>query len=228
MNLQIEVPDVDHLHAQALRAGATIYIPLEERWSTGRRRSGQSRRRHDPDGYLLRFSRTLQTNLHCRPRPVQSERPLKGTGFGRSIAEGFNSHAPAHPRNGLVWNRKLGQVFLRLRTGGWSKSQLGGVSRQPGNARWSSRHIAIAATARSFCRFWPMIKTAELASYNPQLPGTLVPRLNDMMVKQQREQVVVRGRRPTGRWRIMNWQMRGITDTSAFTPIKADQECRRR
>src|ERR1700734_1331068 len=32
INLQIEVPDVDHLHAQALRAGAAIYIALEERW----------------------------------------------------------------------------------------------------------------------------------------------------------------------------------------------------
>jgi catechol 2,3-dioxygenase-like lactoylglutathione lyase family enzyme len=32
MNLRIEVPDVDHLHAQASRSGATIYVPLEERW----------------------------------------------------------------------------------------------------------------------------------------------------------------------------------------------------
>jgi hypothetical protein len=32
INLQIEVPDVDHVHAQALRSGATIYVPLEECW----------------------------------------------------------------------------------------------------------------------------------------------------------------------------------------------------
>jgi catechol 2,3-dioxygenase-like lactoylglutathione lyase family enzyme len=32
MNLQIQVPDVDRLHAQALRADATIDIPLEKRW----------------------------------------------------------------------------------------------------------------------------------------------------------------------------------------------------
>jgi catechol 2,3-dioxygenase-like lactoylglutathione lyase family enzyme len=61
MNLQIEVPDVDHLHAQALRAGAPIYIPLEERWY----RRGDEETGHwqfvviDPDGYLLRFFTSL-------------------------------------------------------------------------------------------------------------------------------------------------------------------------
>ena len=61
MNLQIEVPDVDHLHAQALRAGAPIYIPLEERWY--RRADEKAGLRQfvviDPDGYLLRFFSSL-------------------------------------------------------------------------------------------------------------------------------------------------------------------------
>jgi catechol 2,3-dioxygenase-like lactoylglutathione lyase family enzyme len=61
MNLQIEVPDVDHLHAQALEAGAAIYISLEERWY----RRGDEETGHrqfvviDPDGYLLRFFASL-------------------------------------------------------------------------------------------------------------------------------------------------------------------------
>jgi catechol 2,3-dioxygenase-like lactoylglutathione lyase family enzyme len=61
MNLQIEVPDVDHLHAQASRAGATIYLPLEERWY--RRGDEEVGNRQfvvvDPDGYLLRFFTSL-------------------------------------------------------------------------------------------------------------------------------------------------------------------------
>ena len=61
MNLQIEVPDVDDLHAQALKAGATIYIPLEERWY--RRGDEKAGNRQfvviDPDGYLLRFFASL-------------------------------------------------------------------------------------------------------------------------------------------------------------------------
>jgi catechol 2,3-dioxygenase-like lactoylglutathione lyase family enzyme len=61
MNLQIEVPDVDHVHAQASRAGAAIDIPLEERWY--RRRDEETGHRQfvviDPDGYLLRFFSSL-------------------------------------------------------------------------------------------------------------------------------------------------------------------------
>ncbi len=61
MNLQIQVPDVDHLHAQALRVGATIYIPLEERWY--RQGDEEAGNRQfvvlDPDGYLLRFFSSL-------------------------------------------------------------------------------------------------------------------------------------------------------------------------
>jgi catechol 2,3-dioxygenase-like lactoylglutathione lyase family enzyme len=61
MNLQIEAPDVDQLHAQALRAGAPIYIPLEERWY--RQEDEETGHRQfvviDPDGYLLRFFTSL-------------------------------------------------------------------------------------------------------------------------------------------------------------------------
>jgi catechol 2,3-dioxygenase-like lactoylglutathione lyase family enzyme len=57
INLQIEVPDIDHLYTRAVEAGATIHIPLEERWyrqgedETGNRQFVLV----DPDGYLLRF-----------------------------------------------------------------------------------------------------------------------------------------------------------------------------
>ena len=57
INLQIEVPDVDHLHDEATRAGATIYLPMEERWY--RQGDEEAGNRQfvvtDPDGYLLRF-----------------------------------------------------------------------------------------------------------------------------------------------------------------------------
>jgi catechol 2,3-dioxygenase-like lactoylglutathione lyase family enzyme len=57
INLQIEVPDVDPLHAQAVKAGASIYLPLEERWY--RQDDEEAGNRQfvviDPDGYLLRF-----------------------------------------------------------------------------------------------------------------------------------------------------------------------------
>jgi len=61
MNLQIQVPDVDHLHAQALSAGATICIPLEERWYRQGHEEAGNRQFVviDPDGYLLRFFSSL-------------------------------------------------------------------------------------------------------------------------------------------------------------------------
>lgn len=57
MNLQIEIPDVDSLYAQAANIGGAIYIPLEERWyQTGRQEVGNRQFVIiDPDGYLLRF-----------------------------------------------------------------------------------------------------------------------------------------------------------------------------
>ena len=73
MNLQIEVSDVDDLHAQALRAGATIYIPLEERWY----RRGDEEAGHrqfvviDPDGYLLRFFTSLGKRQSVRTATTQ-------------------------------------------------------------------------------------------------------------------------------------------------------------
>ncbi len=57
MNLQIEVSDVDALHARVAAAGNRIVLPLEERWY----RSGDEELGNrqfivaDPDGYLLRF-----------------------------------------------------------------------------------------------------------------------------------------------------------------------------
>ena len=61
MNLQIEVPDVDHLHTQALKAGAAIDIPLEERWYRQGDKEAGNRQFVviDPDGYLLRFFTSL-------------------------------------------------------------------------------------------------------------------------------------------------------------------------
>jgi catechol 2,3-dioxygenase-like lactoylglutathione lyase family enzyme len=61
MNLQIEIPDVDRLYAQAANAGGTVYIPLEERWyQQGRKEVGNRQFVIiDPDGYLLRFFSSL-------------------------------------------------------------------------------------------------------------------------------------------------------------------------
>jgi catechol 2,3-dioxygenase-like lactoylglutathione lyase family enzyme len=61
MNLQIEVPDVDHLHAQALKAGAAIHISLEERWYRQGDKEAGNRQFVvvDPDGYFLRFFTSL-------------------------------------------------------------------------------------------------------------------------------------------------------------------------
>jgi catechol 2,3-dioxygenase-like lactoylglutathione lyase family enzyme len=114
MNLQIQVPDVDRLHAQALRAGATIDIPLEERWY--RQGDEEAGNRQfvvvDLDGYLLRFFSSLgRRNMHSQPRPGDVHNRSRESGFGRSLAEGFKSLAATHPCIGLVWAFKLGQVF---------------------------------------------------------------------------------------------------------------------
>ncbi len=57
MNLQIQVTSVAALHANVLKAGASIHLPLEEKWyRTGGYESGQNQFIvSDPDGYLLRF-----------------------------------------------------------------------------------------------------------------------------------------------------------------------------
>ena len=65
INLQIEVPDVDRLNAQAIAADATIPIPLEERWYRHDDEEAGNRQFvvADPDGFLLRFF----TDLGRRP-----------------------------------------------------------------------------------------------------------------------------------------------------------------
>ena len=61
VNFQIEVDDVDALHARLLTAGSIIQLPLEERWY--RRDTGKVGHRQfvatDPDGYCLRFFSAL-------------------------------------------------------------------------------------------------------------------------------------------------------------------------
>jgi catechol 2,3-dioxygenase-like lactoylglutathione lyase family enzyme len=61
INFQIQVSDVERLHAVILAAGVAIYLPLEERWY--RRENdeiGVSQFAiQDPDGYLLRFSQVI-------------------------------------------------------------------------------------------------------------------------------------------------------------------------
>jgi len=65
VNFQIEVENVDELHARIMDAGLTPLIPLEERWY--RQNDHESGNRQfvvaDPDGYLLRFF----TDLGERP-----------------------------------------------------------------------------------------------------------------------------------------------------------------
>ena len=63
MNLQIRVNDIDALHDSVTRAGAPIYLPMEEKWyRTGDHLSGNRQFIvSDPDGYLLRFFEDLGT-----------------------------------------------------------------------------------------------------------------------------------------------------------------------
>ncbi|OQM76316.1 bleomycin resistance protein [Manganibacter manganicus] len=65
INLQIEVPDVDHLYTRVVEAGETIHIPMEERWYRQGAEDAGNRQfvLIDPDGYLLRFF----TDLGRRP-----------------------------------------------------------------------------------------------------------------------------------------------------------------
>lgn len=61
MNLQIEVSDVDALHAAVLAAGIAPYLPLEDKWYRRDDRLLGNRQFivADPDGYLLRFFQNL-------------------------------------------------------------------------------------------------------------------------------------------------------------------------
>lgn len=61
MNLQIQTTDVDALYAQVQKAGAPIFLAMEEKWY--RRDAVLLGNRQfivqDPDGYLLRFFEDL-------------------------------------------------------------------------------------------------------------------------------------------------------------------------
>ena len=61
VNLQIEVSDVDALYQSVSASGATIYLPMEEKWyrANDRLRGNRQFVVLDPDGYLLRFFRDL-------------------------------------------------------------------------------------------------------------------------------------------------------------------------
>jgi catechol 2,3-dioxygenase-like lactoylglutathione lyase family enzyme len=61
MNLQIEVSDVDALYQSVSASGATIYLPMEEKWYRANTELRGNRQFVvlDPDGYLLRFFRDL-------------------------------------------------------------------------------------------------------------------------------------------------------------------------
>ena len=71
INLQIEVPDDDALHARAASYGANVYLPLEERWYRHDDQEAGSRQYVviDPDGYLLRFFSPLGTRSMGRASP---------------------------------------------------------------------------------------------------------------------------------------------------------------
>lgn len=61
VNFEIEVADVDALHAGVMAAGVAIFLPVEEKWY--RRGDTEVGNRQfivqDPDGYLLRFAQDL-------------------------------------------------------------------------------------------------------------------------------------------------------------------------
>lgn len=61
INLQIQVSDIDALHAAVLAAGIAPYLPLEDKWYRRDDRLLGNRQFivADPDGYLLRFFQSL-------------------------------------------------------------------------------------------------------------------------------------------------------------------------
>jgi catechol 2,3-dioxygenase-like lactoylglutathione lyase family enzyme len=65
VNFQIEVANVDGLHARVLAARSRVVLPIEERWY--RRTDHETGQRQfvvaDPDGYLLRFFTHLGQRL---------------------------------------------------------------------------------------------------------------------------------------------------------------------
>ena len=69
MNLQIEVRDVDALHARLTAAHWPIFWPMEERWYRKDEREVGNRQflAQDSDGYLLRFFTDLGSRLPPPP-----------------------------------------------------------------------------------------------------------------------------------------------------------------
>lgn len=63
MNLQIAVADVGALYERVQASGASVLVPIEERWY--RRNAELLGVRQfvvrDPDGYLLRFAEDFET-----------------------------------------------------------------------------------------------------------------------------------------------------------------------
>jgi lactoylglutathione lyase len=63
INLEIQVTNVDILHAAIIDAGLDCFLPLEERWY--RRETNEMGVRQfamqDPDGYLIRLSQDIGT-----------------------------------------------------------------------------------------------------------------------------------------------------------------------
>jgi catechol 2,3-dioxygenase-like lactoylglutathione lyase family enzyme len=61
MNLQLEAPDVEALYARVLQSDLIVDVPLEDRWYRQNQMEVGNRQFvvADPDGYLLRFFRSL-------------------------------------------------------------------------------------------------------------------------------------------------------------------------
>lgn len=61
VNFQMATTDVDALYAQAQKAGATFFLPMEEKWYRRDKVLLGNRQFivQDPDGYLLRFFQDL-------------------------------------------------------------------------------------------------------------------------------------------------------------------------
>ena len=61
MNLQIRTDNVDALYANVQKSGASIFLPMEEKWYRADDKELGNRQFvvQDPDGYLLRFFQDL-------------------------------------------------------------------------------------------------------------------------------------------------------------------------
>ncbi len=68
INLEINVTDVNTLHANVQTADVDVFLPIEEKWY--RRKSDDVCVRqfavHDPDGYLIRLSQEIESRPVAR------------------------------------------------------------------------------------------------------------------------------------------------------------------